>query len=182
MAGFGRKPTFKLRPYPEQGRLDIRTKTRAIAGSLGTPGSADLVREEGRGLRQDVDRLVAAADLARLLEELRSTEALVPVRAGASAPTAEQAHAILAAAGRLANGLQPPNAAAGQNPAAPAAAGSTPPDAAMTVMAALRALEQGRSPMGCHADAQCRPAGRVPGAQCRGSCHGQGRQQPVRGA
>lgn len=94
-----------------------------------------------------MDRLGAAADLARPLEELRGTEALIPVRAGASAPPAERAHAILAAAGRLPDGLQPPGAAAGRDPAAPAATGGTPPDAAMTVMAALRAPEpQGAAP------------------------------------
>ncbi len=121
-----------------QGKQDIRAKTRAIAGMLRTPGSADLVREEVKGLHRDMERLAAATDLARPLDELRGTEGLVPVRAGASAPPAERALAILAAAGRLPAGLQPAGAAAGQDPAAPNKVQATPPDAAMTVMAALR--------------------------------------------
>jgi len=58
----------------EQGKQDIRAKTRAIAGMLKAPGSADLVREEVKGLRQDMERLAAATDLARPLDELRGME------------------------------------------------------------------------------------------------------------
>ncbi len=125
----------------EPGKLDIRAKTRAIAGMLRTTGAADLIREDVKGLHRDMDRLIASNDLAQSLEELRGSGGLIPVRAGASAPPADRAHAILAAAERLPAGLPLPGPAAIQDPPAPSAAQSTPPGAAVTVMAALRTPE-----------------------------------------
>ncbi len=125
----------------EPGKLDIRAKTRAIAGMLRTMGAADLVREDVKGLHRDMDRLTAATNLARPLEELRGTDRLIPVRAGTSAPPADRAHAILAAAERLPAGMPLPGAAAIQDPTEPSAAQGTPPSAAVTIMAALRAPE-----------------------------------------
>ncbi len=125
----------------EPGKLDIRAKTRAIAGMLRTLGAAELVREDVKGLHRDMDRLTAATDLARPLEELRGTDRLIPVQAGASAPPADRAHAILAAAERLPAGMPLPGAAAIQDPTEPSAAQGTPPGAAVTIMAALRAPE-----------------------------------------
>ncbi len=100
----------------EPGKLDIRAKTRAIAGMLRTLGAADLVREDVKGLHRDMDRLAESTDLGRPLEELRGTDVLIPVRASASAQPADRAHAILAAAERLPAGLQPPGAASVQDP------------------------------------------------------------------
>lgn len=158
----------ELRDAVEPARQEIQDATRTVRDRLSRSGASAGIREVVKAYRTEVERLDAANTLAASLAVLADADGLVPLRAAASASARDRAHAILAAADRLPDGLAPtlgPDAAldavrAALRPAAPA--GPAPWDAELTPLGPRLAAHMERK--AAKAEAARRPSAPEPGA------------------
>jgi cell filamentation protein len=151
-------------------RQEIQDATRTVRDRLTRSGASASIREVVEAYRVEVERLDAANILTASLAALANTDGLVPVRAAASASARDRAHAILAAADRLSDGLAPapalgPDAAldavrAALRPAT--SAGPAPWDAGLTPLGPRLAAYMER--LAAEAEAARRPPAPEPGA------------------